>query len=76
MFVMTAPHLPAGRRAASWLALALLVVGPTLLAVTALSGPRFELVVAGLGLTAGGALVALLTDPGVSVVRERRSEPG
>ena len=58
-----------------WLAWALLVVGPALLAVTALSGPRFELVVAGLGLTAGGALFGLLTEPGVSVVNERRIDP-
>jgi hypothetical protein len=71
---MAAPQLPAGRRAVSWLAWALLVVGPALLAVTALTGPRFELVVAGLGLTAGGALFGLLTDPGVTVVREHPAD--
>jgi hypothetical protein len=71
---MAAPHLPTPRRAASWVAWALLVVGPALLAVTALSGPRFELVIAGLGLTAGGLLFGLLNAPGVSVVHELPDE--
>jgi hypothetical protein len=61
------------RRGASWVALTLLITGGGLLAVSALSGARFELVVAGLGLAAGGALIGLLAAvPKVSVVRERR----
>jgi hypothetical protein len=77
MFVMTVAHarLPArwsARRTAFGVAVVLGVAGVAVLLTTALAGARFELVVAGLGLLALAAVVALLgvAAPGVSVVND------